>query len=469
MSSTGTWQGVVHAHLIWLLWFMDSVRAQYGLTYREPRLQNPKTIIYEVTIVVQHHPLFITAGDRAYRLNCIYRQADALLTQKINVNDPTPQAIEGKSTPQCRYDVLSSVNGPTLRFANVGEPVIHKWSCNSELHGFVVHSCVVRNPSGEEYKLIDDRGCVIEKQLVPDVKYEKDLSSAYTTISAFRFAEQIVVHFSCQITLCRKHEQGCEGIAPPTCVPVEFPPIRTFYRHTRPFEPAEATTQPGPPSTSEIYGLGSGELVTKTTVRPTTTTTLSNRVESVANFHDPLASAPIPLPKRGEEGQDANVVWSSGESPEFGIEIVKTPSSAPHRMFPEVPNDYRTETLSSVYDVPLGHDLDPMPRPAPAQIYYASKRKPRSHKLPATENITLEVEAKKLMVFSDESDRLDVPSSNSEDPGDKRCDRIIISQTVFLSAAALLQATSIAVILIQRRLYKRNVEELLLRIPSRPF
>ncbi|KIH54238.1 hypothetical protein ANCDUO_15617 [Ancylostoma duodenale] len=81
------------------------------------------------------------------------------------------------------------------------------------LHGFVVHSCVVRDPAGVEYKLIDDRGCVIEKALIPDVRYATDLSSAYTTINAFRFAEQIVVHFACQITLCRKHEQGCEGIA----------------------------------------------------------------------------------------------------------------------------------------------------------------------------------------------------------------------------------------------------------------
>lgn len=32
-------------------------------------------------------------------------------------------------------------------------------------------------------------------------------------IQAFRFAEQIVVHFSCQITLCSLDEQGCEGIS----------------------------------------------------------------------------------------------------------------------------------------------------------------------------------------------------------------------------------------------------------------
>ncbi|VDO09227.1 unnamed protein product [Haemonchus placei] len=49
------------------------------------RTPHPMTISYEVTVVIQHHPLFITAGDRAYRLNCIYRQLESTLTQKINI------------------------------------------------------------------------------------------------------------------------------------------------------------------------------------------------------------------------------------------------------------------------------------------------------------------------------------------------------------------------------------------------
>ncbi|PIO60582.1 hypothetical protein TELCIR_17920, partial [Teladorsagia circumcincta] len=48
--------------------------------------------------------------------------------------------------------------------------------------------------------------------------------------SEIGFADQIVVHFACQITLCQKREQGCEGIAPPTCYPIDFPPIQTIYK-----------------------------------------------------------------------------------------------------------------------------------------------------------------------------------------------------------------------------------------------
>ena len=31
-------------------------------------------------------------------------------------------------------------------------------------------------------------------------------------INAFKFADQMIVYFSCQITLCDKTENGCEGI-----------------------------------------------------------------------------------------------------------------------------------------------------------------------------------------------------------------------------------------------------------------
>ncbi|KAL6735823.1 hypothetical protein Aduo_006230 [Ancylostoma duodenale] len=435
---------------------------------RRHRSFNPLTITYEVIVVIQHHPLFITAGDRAYRLNCIYRQVDGILTQKINVNDPPSIPIEGLAVPQCRYDVLTSINGPILRFANVGEPVVHKWTCNSDLHGFVVHSCVVRDPAGVEYKLIDDRGCVIEKALIPDVRYATDLSSAYTTINAFRFAEQIVVHFACQITLCRKHEQGCEGIAPPTCSPIDFPPIHTEYRHSSPTTtPAAAAFLPTPTTSSSAVSTPREEDVR--TITRLRTSTPPARPEAVADFAASTTSfPPFPFPSstRFENENNTNDLEDDDQH-EFGLEI----SHVEAHPYNEAAQGYRTETLSSVYDVPAGVDIDPMPSPTPAHIFYASNRRPRSHK-PASENITVEVEAKEMLVFSsDDSDRLDVssPPAPSDQPIVMPCSRVIISQTVFLCAAALLQATSIAVILLQRRLYKRNVEELLLRIPSKQY
>lgn len=56
---------------------------------------------------------------------------------------------------------------------------------------------------------------------------------------------------------------------------------------------------------------------------------------------------------------------------------------------------YRTETISSIYDLPAGLTLDPLPMPSPANVFYASNVKARSKREDA-ENITVEVEAKRV-------------------------------------------------------------------------
>ncbi|PAV77550.1 hypothetical protein WR25_07166 [Diploscapter pachys] len=214
---------------------------------RRHRSLDPPTVSYEATIVVQHHPFFITSGDRAYRLHCVYRQEKTTLEQNLNINELPTEPVQGTSSPTCRYDVLSeTLHGPALRFANVGDPVVHRWSCDGSGYGFLVHSCVVQDEAKTEYKLIDERGCVTDSSLVPEITYSNDFEYASTTIRAFRFAEQLVVHFSCQITLCSLDEQGCEGISPPACHPTKLPPTKVTYRagtvgSTEPTEPTEPT------------------------------------------------------------------------------------------------------------------------------------------------------------------------------------------------------------------------------------
>lgn len=80
----------------------------------------------------------------------------------------------------------------------------------SESTGFLVHSCLVRDPTGEEYQLVDERGygdfysisrlqylfrCVTDRSLLSPLTYSEDLSVVFTTIPAFRFAEQVVTAF----------------------------------------------------------------------------------------------------------------------------------------------------------------------------------------------------------------------------------------------------------------------------------
>jgi hypothetical protein len=98
--------------------------------------------------------------------------------------------------------------------------------------GMLVHSCNVRDGLGHSFPLVDERGCATESSLMPQLAYTADLNSSSTgirqiifksptnqlhievflTFSAFKFADQMVVYFRCQITLCDKRDNGCEGI-----------------------------------------------------------------------------------------------------------------------------------------------------------------------------------------------------------------------------------------------------------------
>ncbi len=88
----------------------------------------------------------------------------------------------------------------------------------------LVHSCYVRDGVGSEFALVDDRGCVNDTELMEQLVYSdnygridiqppKDIiNQAESSVNAFKFADQMIVYFSCQITLCERANQGCEGI-----------------------------------------------------------------------------------------------------------------------------------------------------------------------------------------------------------------------------------------------------------------
>lgn len=51
-----------------------------------------------------------------------------------------------------------------------------------------------------------------DSSLLQQLNYVNDLNISTAQISAFKFADQMIVYFSCQLTLCDKKENGCEGI-----------------------------------------------------------------------------------------------------------------------------------------------------------------------------------------------------------------------------------------------------------------
>ncbi|VDO48149.1 unnamed protein product [Haemonchus placei] len=122
---------------------------------------------------------------------------------------------------------------------------------------------------------------------------------------------------------------------------------------------------------------------------------------------------------------------------------------------------YRTETLSSVYDLPAGEAMEPLPSPPVSGVYHAVNRKARSNRRNAND-ITVDVESKRIFILSsDDSERLGPSPLRRSDVANKdRCDQLFIGQTVLLCVATVLQISSIIVIFIQRRIYSRNIRAL---------
>lgn len=48
--------------------------------------------------------------------------------------------------------------------------------------------------------------------------YSQSLNESFTPpLGAFKFAEQMIIYFKCQITFCNKLDNGCKKILPPNC------------------------------------------------------------------------------------------------------------------------------------------------------------------------------------------------------------------------------------------------------------
>ncbi|KAE9547694.1 hypothetical protein FO519_009094 [Halicephalobus sp. NKZ332] len=179
----------------------------------------PEGMQFSTVIVISFHPLFVTKIDRAFHINCLYRETVQTLHQQLEVSAlPTEQVQNDMPMPICKYTIRKDeIDGPVLRYARVGDQVVHRWECDSDMYGLLVHSCYVEDGQGEKRLVIDEKGCHTDKLILRDPTYSKDLNLAYRESYVFKFADRVGVRFLCEIRLCVKESGGCNGITPPTC------------------------------------------------------------------------------------------------------------------------------------------------------------------------------------------------------------------------------------------------------------
>ncbi|CAG9530287.1 unnamed protein product [Cercopithifilaria johnstoni] len=140
------------------------------------RSLNPRGIFVTAAVVITFHPQFLTKIDRLYRLQCFYMEAEKTVSTQIEVQEITTAFFtQVVPMPVCRYEILDG--GPTgqpVQYAIVGQPVYHRWTCDSETVDtfcMLVHSCVVDDGNGDSIELLNENGCALDKYLLNNLEY----------------------------------------------------------------------------------------------------------------------------------------------------------------------------------------------------------------------------------------------------------------------------------------------------------
>uniref|UniRef100_A0A914UV67 ZP domain-containing protein n=1 Tax=Plectus sambesii TaxID=2011161 RepID=A0A914UV67_9BILA len=223
------------------------------------RMISPQGMQFSAVLVVSFHPLFITKIDRAFNIKCMYRELTRTVSSQLEVSMLTTTQLEHTfPMPSCTYTIRKDeIDGEILRYARVGEQVVHRWECQSEVYGILVHSCFVEDGQGEKQLIVDKSGCHTDRFLLGDPTYVEALNMAYRESHVFKFADRVAVRFQCEIRLCLKEDGGCNGITPPACSDANR-------------RPSERLTQPDN-STTDATPTNATDASSTTTASPSTT------------------------------------------------------------------------------------------------------------------------------------------------------------------------------------------------------
>uniref|UniRef100_A0A0R3R6I0 ZP domain-containing protein n=1 Tax=Brugia timori TaxID=42155 RepID=A0A0R3R6I0_9BILA len=151
-----TWNPTVGSFYFNVFYKSDChVKYEVIITVLSSLQREPSGISYQVIIIVQYHYLFLTQAYRAYSVSCFY---ETVIDPNMQISGLTMTELENEITTNCAYDVLNSINGESVKYANVGDRLIHKWSCESDEYGMLVHSCFVYESDSDTFQLVDNQG-----------------------------------------------------------------------------------------------------------------------------------------------------------------------------------------------------------------------------------------------------------------------------------------------------------------------
>ncbi|KAI4468124.1 hypothetical protein MML48_2g00013716 [Holotrichia oblita] len=148
--------------------------------------------------------------------------------------------------PGCTMKIFSGDpnNKEVAESVKIGDPLSLQVSLDrQETYGIRVTDCLVKDGIGSgEQKLINDRGCPLDSEIMGMFQYSEDKTTAIVKFQAHKFPSTESVYYQCNVKLCLKAHEGC----------VETNPVECGSNRVR-RQATNTDSSEGTPATIEVY------------------------------------------------------------------------------------------------------------------------------------------------------------------------------------------------------------------------
>lgn len=155
------------------------------------------------TIVLQHHSVVMTKGDKIYKIKCTYDMSPRNVSfGMMPIRDPDMISItSAPAAPPPRIRILDPTGGD-VETVRIGDRLIFRIEIPGNTpYGIFARSCLaMAKDSRSTFQIIDDDGCPTDPTIFP--RFVPDGTALQSTYEAFRFTESYGVIFQCNVRYC---------------------------------------------------------------------------------------------------------------------------------------------------------------------------------------------------------------------------------------------------------------------------
>ncbi|KFD56118.1 hypothetical protein M513_02896 [Trichuris suis] len=173
--------------------------------------------------IFSFHPLFVTKVDRAFDVQCVFRQRDITSQFEMTVSDLIPLAIRRtfllpSVEMKIVYGRVADPTLPPLTKSKVGDPITFIWHAPESSSGLTIHvkECLAESKRGISINVIQD-GCKAQSVMSTDVKHSADGRTVFATATTFKFPDEEDIWFRCRLILCSKVQHSGRSFISGSC------------------------------------------------------------------------------------------------------------------------------------------------------------------------------------------------------------------------------------------------------------